>query len=96
MHFLCMKSQKKAFYSFADSILLLHLSRASLLRSAPFELPQVGNEARVESCSDAIRGACPFLLSYSKNGFPHTDFIIINLALTIVIPNLAVIIIPPT
>ncbi|KQM76570.1 hypothetical protein ASE74_19080 [Pedobacter sp. Leaf216] len=34
--------------------------RASLLRPAPFELPQGGNTARVEGCSGAIEGACPF------------------------------------
>jgi transaldolase len=39
---------------------LLPLCRASLLRSAPFELPQGGNEARVEGCSGAIKVACPF------------------------------------
>jgi hypothetical protein len=47
------------------------LSRASLLRSAPFELPQGGNEARVEGCSGAIKGACPFFTFSDKveNGF---------------------------
>ncbi len=54
--------KKNKIFLFADCCLLLHLCRASLLRSAPFELPQVGNEARVEGCSDAIRGACPFFL----------------------------------
>ncbi len=42
-------------------MLLLPLWRASLLRSAPFKLPQGGNEARVEGCSGAIKVACPFL-----------------------------------
>jgi phosphoribosylformylglycinamidine cyclo-ligase len=32
-------------------------------RSAPFELPQGGNEARVEGCSGAIKVACPFFPS---------------------------------
>lgn len=41
-------------------MLFLPLCRASLLRSAPFELPQGGNEARVEGCSGAIKVACPF------------------------------------
>jgi len=36
------------------------LSRASLLRPAPFELPQGGNAARAEGCGGAIKGACPF------------------------------------
>ena len=57
-------------FPFVDSGLLLLLWRASLLRSAPFELPQVGNEARVESCSDAIRGACPFFTFNVKKGSP--------------------------
>ena len=39
---------------------LLLLWRVSLLRPAPFELPQGGNAARVEGCSGAIKGACPF------------------------------------
>ena len=47
-------------YPFADRTLLLHLQWASPLRSAPFELPQGGNEARVEGCSGAIKVACPF------------------------------------
>lgn len=43
-----------------NCIFFLLLSRASLLRPAPFELPQGGNAARVEGCSGAIKGACPF------------------------------------
>jgi len=45
---------------FAEQHLFLPLWRASLLRPAPFELPQGGNAARVEGCSGAIEGACPF------------------------------------
>jgi|GEM_PF-2346498 len=45
---------------FVNKCLLLHLHRASLLRSAPFELPQGGNTARVKGCSGAIEVACPF------------------------------------
>jgi|GEM_PF-5546411 len=36
----------------------------SLLRPAPFELPQGGNAARVKGCSGAIKGACPFFVSF--------------------------------
>ena len=50
---------------FVKRMLLLPLCRASLLRPAPFELPQVGNKARVEGCSGAIEVACPFF--YSPN-----------------------------
>lgn len=45
---------------FAKQLLFLPLWRASLLRPAPFELPQDGNIARVEGCSGAIEVACPF------------------------------------
>jgi len=47
-------------FLFVKRLLFLPLCRASLLRSAPFELPQGGNEARVEGCSGAIKVACPF------------------------------------
>jgi hypothetical protein len=47
---------------FVKQLLFLPLWRASLLRPAPFELPQGGNTARVEGCSGAIEGACPFFL----------------------------------
>jgi len=59
------------------------LCRASLLRSAPFELPQGGNEARVEGCSGAIKVACPFFLfpppnplkgALNSSGYKLTDF----------------------
>ena len=39
----------------------------SLLRPAPFELPQSGNTARVKGCSGAIKGACPFFSIFQKN-----------------------------
>jgi len=56
--------------AFAEPSLLLHLQWASLLRSAPFELPQGGNAARVEGCSGAIKVACPFFIfqiDYASN-----------------------------
>jgi hypothetical protein len=51
---------------FAKQLLFLPLWRASLLRPAPFELPQDGNIARVEGCSGAIEVACPFFF-FSPN-----------------------------
>ncbi len=48
---------------------MLPLCRASLLRSAPFELPQGGNEARVEGCSGAIKVACPFFTPIPLKGW---------------------------
>lgn len=44
------------------------MCRASLLRPAPFELPQGGNAARVEGCSGAIEGACPFYFPLFPEG----------------------------
>ncbi len=63
------------------------LCRASLLRPAPFELPQGGNAARVEGCSGAIEGACPFFFNLSiylldnllmAPGIPLQDNLIID------------------
>ncbi len=55
--------------NFVKQLVFLPLWRASLLRPAPFESPQGGNAARVEGCSGAIRGACPFfLLPHSPEG----------------------------
>jgi len=55
-------------FLFVKWLLLLPLCRASLLRSAPFELPQGGNAARVEGCSGAIKVACPFFFPLPPEG----------------------------
>src|SRR5690606_37932845 len=47
-----------------QSLISLLLRWVSLLRPAPFELPQGGNAARVKGCSGAIKGACPLFLSF--------------------------------
>ena len=44
----------------------------SLLRPAPFELPQGGNTARVKGRSGAIKGACPFFFFIEKFHSPSS------------------------
>src|SRR5690606_20289821 len=62
----------------------------SLLRPAPFELPQGRNAARVKGCSGAIKGAYSFLflIFYKSNFHPeYSQKIVQNILNCLILPE---------